>query len=533
MQSKLKVGTRRSDLALTQTNLVRETLESKGYSPEINHIVTTGDKDLRPFNHMIGDGFFTKEIEKNLLAGEIDLAVHSSKDLPSQIHQSLPWVAYSERENTCDILIIKSEYVVSESPLKLKSNIVIGTSSPRREAQLKQKFPEVQIIPIRGNVPTRIEKVLLGEVNATVLAKAGVNRLNLASSILDKGLKIIELEFVTAPCQGILGVQGHINHKNVLSQIQNEELTKIAMAEKNVLAMLGGGCHLAVGCMITKNQNYSLDFFFSEDDKIIQFTLAAPEIDTLLRTLFTKITGADAEAPRVISTQPLQHQLRTAKKMVQAGFAPVPWVMREILPVFSHTDFKSIHESFSEFDALVFTSQFSVRIFMNEFISLFPKHHEDLKKLDLYAVGEATKAELLEYGMTDIITPGEAHGEALLKTLKAKNPLLMGSEDSILMKLAAKEGRNYKFLKLYGSFVCQNPLSYLPKLRDNDRLVLTNPLCAKDFVELQKKSPTLFENIKIYAFGPSTSKILAENNIPHTVNKKSGSWDEMIETLKN
>ena len=123
MQSKLRVGTRKSDLALTQTNLVKTTLESKGYSPEIQHIVTVGDKDLRPFQHMTGDGFFTKEIEKNLLAENIQLAVHSSKDLPSQIHHSLPWVAYSEREDTSDIMIVKKEFVLSEKPLKLKNGI--------------------------------------------------------------------------------------------------------------------------------------------------------------------------------------------------------------------------------------------------------------------------------------------------------------------------------------------------------------------------------------------------------------------------
>jgi hydroxymethylbilane synthase len=532
MQSKLRVGTRKSDLALTQTALVKNSLESKGYTPEIKHIVTAGDKDLRPFSDLIGDGFFTKEIEKNLLAEEIDLAVHSSKDLPSQIHKSLPWVSYSEREETADILIIKNDFVISENPLQLKPKIIIGTSSPRRTAQLKKHFPTAQILSIRGNVPTRVDKVLNGEVEATVLAKAGVNRLNLQKYILEKGLLIIELDFVTAPCQGILGVQGHEKYQNVLDQIQNKELTEIARAEKSVLALLGGGCQLAVGCKIIKNKNYHLDFFFSEDNKILEFTLESPTLQDLLRDAFAKISGANPIQNRVISTQPLQHQLKTAKKLAKNNFVPVPWVMREILPTYDPLDFKEIHKNFSTFDALVFTSQFSVRIFMNEFITQYPELLKSIPNLAVYSVGEATKNELLAYGIEDVILPQDAHGEALLEVIKAKNPLLTGAEDSILLKLYEKSGRNYKFLKLYGSFVSQNPLSRLPTFKDNDKLVLTNPLCAMDFSKLFNENPSRFQQLKIYAFGPSTSKILTENKIEHTVNKKSGSWDEMIKTLK-
>jgi hydroxymethylbilane synthase len=531
MQSKLRVGTRKSDLALTQTSLVIKTLQSKNYTAEVKHIVTTGDKDLRPFQQIVGDGFFTKEIEKNLLGNEIELAVHSSKDLPSQIHKSLPWVAYSEREETTDILITKPEFVISKGPLRLKKGIVIGTSSPRREAQIKQQFPTAQIKSMRGNVPTRIEKVLSAEFEATVLAKAGVNRLNLESEILKKGLVVIELDFVTAPCQGILGVQGHEKYSDVLAQIQNKELTEIAHAEKCVLAMLGGGCQLAVGCKITKKNNYHIDFFFKEEtDEILEINLESDTLENLLRIVFQKIAGAASLKNRVISTQPLQHQLRTAKKLAKNNFVPIPWTLRDILPTFLAKDFTDTHKNFNSFDALVFTSQFSVRIFMNEFISLYPNLLKALP--EVYAVGEATKNELLAYGIKDIHSPKEAHGEALLGIIKAQNPLLMGSEDSILLKLHKKSGRNYKFLKLYGSFACENPLSRLPALQDNDKLVLTNPLCAMDFSKMYLKNPSQFQQLKIYAFGPSTSKILSENNIKHTVNPKSGSWDDMIMELK-
>src|SRR5690606_37778751 len=131
-----------------------------------------------------------KEIEKSLLKNEIQAAVHSSKDLPSQIHKEIPWFAYGDREDTADILVVKKDFVLSEEPLRLKPHTVIGTSSPRREAQLKRKFPDAKIESFRGNVPTRIEKVKSGTVDACVLAKAGVNRLNLLEFIEDQGLRV-------------------------------------------------------------------------------------------------------------------------------------------------------------------------------------------------------------------------------------------------------------------------------------------------------------------------------------------------------
>ena len=532
MQSKIRVGTRKSELALTQTNLVKESLLSSGYQPEIHPIVTTGDKDLRPFQSLLGDGFFTKEIEKSLLSNEVDLAVHSSKDLPSQLHKELPWVAYSEREDTTDILIVKKEFVLSKSPLKLKDGILLGTSSPRRTAQLKRKFPQSKIVSIRGNVQRRIERITLGEVDATVLAKAGVNRLNLYNSIKASGLEIIDLDFVTAPCQGILAVQGNSACKKALEALNNKELTDIALAEKSVLAMLGGGCHLAVGCKISKSQAYQMDFFLSEQDSMVDYQLEGQNLDELLRQLFAKLSHSNATHPRVISTQPMQHQLTTARKLAQAGFQPTPWIPREILPVFSHADFEEVHKNFLSFDALVFTSRFSVRIFMNEFIAMRSELLTTLSNIKIFAVGEGTRKELQNYGNFDVVLPESAHAGSLIKILDAKNPLFMGTSDSAPIPLMKEHGKNYKFLRLYGSFANTKAFSQLPSIKEGDKLVLSNPLCAKDFIELYKQNTSLFKHLKIYAFGPSTSRILKEENIPHLTNPKSGSWDEMINLLK-
>lgn len=532
MQSKVRVGTRKSDLALTQTHLVKESLSQAGYAPEICPIVTTGDKDLRPFQNLLGDGFFTKEIEKSLLSKEIEVAVHSSKDLPSQLHHDLPWVAYGEREDTCDVLLIKKDFLISQKPLSLKEGIRIGTSSPRRTAQLKAKFPKSQILSIRGNVQRRIDKVLANEVDATVLAKAGLNRLNLHDSIRAQGLEIIDLDFVTAPCQGILAVQGRVDCSDVLKSIQNKELTEIALAEKAVLAMLGGGCHLAVGCKITKNESYKMDFFLSEEGGNIEFHLEATSIEDLLRKLFAQLTKSQPQNPRVISTQPLQHQLKTARKLSQSGFQPYPWIPRVILPTFSHEDFNQIHNQFLDFDSIVFTSRFSIRIFMNEFIATRAELLNSFGQMKIYAVGEGTKNELLQYGDFKVLTPKEAHAGSLIETIDSQHPLIVGTEDSALISLMEKHGKKYKFLRLYGSFENTKAFSQLPSIQEGDKLVLSNPLSAKDFIKLYKQDTSRFTHLKIYAFGPSTSRVLKESNIEHSTNPKSGSWDEMINLLK-
>lgn len=531
MLYKVKIGTRKSELALTQTNLVCEALKKINIPSEICHIITTGDRDHRPFQNIVGDGFFTKELERQLLSKKIQLAVHSSKDLPSQTHHDLPWVAFGNREDPLDVLIIPKELIKSKNPLYLQDGLIVGTSSPRREFQLQKAFPNIIIKSIRGNVWTRIEKVLKKEVGGTVLAWAGIHRLGLENKILELGLEIIKLPFVAAPCQGILGVQAEIASSDLVSQIANPDLTTIARAEKTILALLGGGCQLAVGARITKEKNtFHLKFEYFTQNEIFSFDLHNQNISELLRELFLKITHAKQDAPRVILAQNLQHQLQSAQKLVNKGFQVIPWCPQVVLPTWKMSDFEKVASTFSSLDALIFTSRFAVRIFMNDFISLYPDLLEDLKnKKIIYAVGPSTQEELKAYGLLNIKVPHEAHGKSLLKILKAENPLYVGTKDSLLMKLLDLEGRNYKFLELYRSFKSTNSLSDLPQLQSGDRVVLTSPGQAQCFIEsLPQKLPP----IQVYAFGPSTSKALAQAGIEHELNPQAGQWDMLIEKMK-
>ncbi|SHJ84129.1 hydroxymethylbilane synthase [Paramaledivibacter caminithermalis] len=240
------IGSRASKLALTQTNIVIE--ELKEHYPDLNfrikEIKTIGDKILdKTLNKIGGKGLFVKEIEAALLKGEIDIAVHSMKDVPSKFPENLEISAITKREDVRDILITKDGSGFDE----LKKGAIIGTSSLRRGAQLKGLRNDINIVPIRGNVQTRISKIKEMNLDAVILAAAGLNRLGLKSDI---SMFFDINEIVPAVGQGALGIETRKNDefiKNIVSKI-NHEYTEIAIkAERTFMKILNGGCHVPIG----------------------------------------------------------------------------------------------------------------------------------------------------------------------------------------------------------------------------------------------------------------------------------------------
>ena len=233
-----------------QANFVRKELENRGHEVQIEIIKTQGDKiqDLS-FDKMEGKGFFTKEIEDALLRKEIDLAVHSHKDLETNQPAGLEVAAVSSRANPCELLLIRESAHEENALWGLKKAATVGTSSARRKSQLLALRPDVQIKELRGNVPTRVEKLKTGAYDAILLAKAGVLRLGLDLS----GLVCIDLtpdEFVPAPAQGVLALQvrsSAIELKNILKQINDPAVEKLVHLERSVLNLMDGGCQLPLG----------------------------------------------------------------------------------------------------------------------------------------------------------------------------------------------------------------------------------------------------------------------------------------------
>ena len=180
MERKIIIGSRGSDLALWQANHILRKVQKLGITAEIKIIVTQGDQiqDLS-FDKLEGKGFFTKEIEEALLNNEIDLAVHSQKDLPTESPIGLKIAAVSEREDAADVILIRKESTDNSLKFSIKRNAIVGTSSPRRKSQLLAFRGDIQIADLRGNVPTRIQKLRDKKYDAILLAAAGIERLKI------------------------------------------------------------------------------------------------------------------------------------------------------------------------------------------------------------------------------------------------------------------------------------------------------------------------------------------------------------------
>jgi hydroxymethylbilane synthase len=213
------IGSRGSALAKWQADYTCDELKKLGYQVEIKYIKTQGDIiNQLTFDKLEGKGFFTKEIEEELLNGTIDLAVHSYKDLPTANPPGLIVAGCSYSEDPADWLLIKRNAYDDNQPLKLKQGAVVGTSSARRKSQLLALRPDLTMRDMRGNVPTRVEKLDTTDYDAIVLAAAGLNRLELDLSRYHvERLRV--LECVSAPAQGVLAYQVRENDNFMLSVV--------------------------------------------------------------------------------------------------------------------------------------------------------------------------------------------------------------------------------------------------------------------------------------------------------------------------
>ncbi|MFY9268673.1 MAG: hydroxymethylbilane synthase [Candidatus Manganitrophaceae bacterium] len=239
----LKIGSRGSQLALWQANWVKDQLEQKGISVEIIKIKTTGDKILDvPLAKVGGKGLFVKEIEEALLRGEIDLAVHSMKDVPSQLPESLHLAAIPKREDPRDALISRGGLRLADLPSVAK----IGTSSLRRQAQLWAARPDLKFAMLRGNLDTRLRKLTEGEFDAIILAAAGLHRLGWSDRIIEYLSTEVSLPAIG---QGALGIECRREDREVNAQIaflNDPETACTVTAERALLHRLEGGCQVPI-----------------------------------------------------------------------------------------------------------------------------------------------------------------------------------------------------------------------------------------------------------------------------------------------
>lgn len=287
MARKIIIGSRGSDLALWQANFVQSSLKKIGVQSEIQIIKTQGDKIQHlSFDKMEGKGFFTKEIEEALLNNSIDLAVHSHKDLETNQPAGLKVAAVSKREDPSELILIKKSSYDPDQKYGIKTDGVIGTSSARRQTQLLAARPDLQMKDLRGNVPTRIDKLRDQDYDAIMLANAGVKRLKIDLSEFET-VVLDPKEFVPAPAQGVLGYQIRKEDselEEILQQLNSKEIHEEIAVERAVLNRMEGGCQLPLGVYCEKKDHYKVWLSFAKEKGGVasHFVLEGEEADVLV-----------------------------------------------------------------------------------------------------------------------------------------------------------------------------------------------------------------------------------------------------------
>lgn len=241
----IRIGTRGSRLAMAQTGTIARMLENAGCSVELVPVATPGDQSSAPIAE-IGVGVFTSAVRQALLEGRVDIAVHSFKDLPTAPEPGIALAAVSKREDPRDALVARDGFTLGELP----PGSTVGTGSPRRMTQLRALGLGLNVVPIRGNIDRRLGMVESGELDAIVLARAGLartDRVGLITETLDP------IQMLPAPAQGALAVETRVDDvdtEHLLQSVVDDEATRVAVtAERALLAALEAGCSAPVGAL--------------------------------------------------------------------------------------------------------------------------------------------------------------------------------------------------------------------------------------------------------------------------------------------
>jgi hydroxymethylbilane synthase len=300
----LRLGTRGSELARTQSTTVADALRALGFAVELTIIKTAGDRNTTgTFGSIGAQGVFVREIEQALVEGQIELAVHSFKDLPTKSPPELTIGAVPQRVDPADLLLVRRAALADGAGewLPLKAGARVGTASARRSAWLRSFRPDLVIEPLRGNVPTRVRRLEEGAFDAIVLAAAGVARLqaeNRLGSAL-AGVVVLRLDparFVPAPAQGALAVQcrrGDAEVLAALARIDHAPSHAAVTAERDALARAEGGCDVAFGAYCAAaGAQHELVAMLERDGAVRTIRVASEDPSTLGAAAWSRLDSA-------------------------------------------------------------------------------------------------------------------------------------------------------------------------------------------------------------------------------------------------
>jgi hydroxymethylbilane synthase len=534
--AKLIVGSRGSTLALWQARRVAARLEAMGAACEIRIIKTTGDKmtDV-PLAKVGGKGLFTKEIEEALLAGEIDLAVHSLKDLPTVVPEGLTVAAIPEREDPRDALLGK--------PFEaLAAGMKVGTSSLRRAAQLKNLVPGLVIEDLRGNLDTRVRKLEEGQYDAIVLAAAGLSRLGWEDKISDR----LEPTMVCpAAGQGALAIEtrDHGPAFELCRALDDAPARAAVTAERALLAALGGGCQAPIGAHAFQVEDrlhlmaVVLDpetgaeiraAIEGSEPEVMGMELARTMLEDGARAILEKVHGhpMPLAGQRVVVTRARKQSSVLTEMLASLGAEVVE------LPVIEFAPMEFEAPAWKDYDWAIFTSANAVEAL---FSRLAPE-----KGPRLAAIGPATADALRAVGLEPDIIAGihvaEGVVDALANTpLEGKRVLLPRAavaRDVIPAELSAR-GASVDVLPVYRTVVpaelAARAAAVFGGARKPDWVTLTSGSTVKNL--LAAVGGEMLEGVKLASIGPVTSETARRHGLRVTLEASSPTMEALAEAM--
>ncbi len=489
---KITIGSRGSNLALWQANYVKDILSNLGIESNIKIIKTKGDKVQNlSFDKIEGKGFFSKEIEKALLNNEIDLAVHSLKDLETDQPKGLCIAAIPKREDPADVLLINPNSVDESQILNIIKTPVVGTSSARRKNQLLLFREDVIIKDLRGNVPTRINKLRTNEYDAIVLAKAGLNRLKInLSEFYVQELPVSS--FIPAPAQGALGLQVRESDKNlkkILEKISHKDSEEDVNFERKILNGINGGCHSPFGVYSTKDQNGERISWVSYSDKVsetpVRFISKSSNIETIVNKINSKINPFSIWISRSLAKDSIFNKLTKSSSISLTAESLIEMKIIKI-------------DSIPPCDWIFINSAFALNSIMHL--------KSDLKSKKIAAFGDSTAKYIQKNGLkVDFIGKGAPTNVAQgFSSMVNSNEIVFfpSSNKSLGTVQSVIDNRNKIIVETYQTLFIDK------KVENHDYLVFTSPSNVEAFLLSNKVN-----NRKIISIGPSTTKALKNAGI--------------------
>jgi hydroxymethylbilane synthase len=516
VKRKIIIGSRGSDLALWQANYTKQLLEEQGQDVEIKIIQTEGDRSQQwntSFDKLDGKGFFTKELEDALLNKSIDLAVHSYKDLPTENPDGLIVAGVSKREDPSELLLIRKEAVDDKQKFNLKKGALTGTSSVRRKSQLLAFRPDLELKDLRGNVPTRIQKLRDGHYEAIMLAAAGVERLELDLEEFHAEYLSPE-EFIPAPAQGVLAWQCREEDDAlmvVIDKINDFDVRVKTNIEREVLSMFEGGCQLPLGAYCISEQDDDDRFKFrlwisvadAWDQQPKQVYFETLDTDGFVDQVVDHLKGLKSK--KVFISRDLRKEDYFSNALSRLGFT----VEGKSLIEFKQIRIKELPKT----DWVFFSSKHAVKYFLDQ----KPK----LENVKFACIGTSTSAELRKHGFradfigqsTDIKLVGKQFSSKI-GNAKVLFPIARGSMQSIQWQMVKRD--NVFNLEVYATLKHSTEIS-----EDTEVVVFTSPSNVEAYFEKNKWKATQ----QAVAMGDATGKALEKLKIKNYV--KPQSFDDL------